>query len=734
MKRRLPEKTCLIFFLAVIALLLPPAEAFAERISVIITSNLEGRTMLQGEDYDRNDELLLLGQSILYEKSRNRGDLYVDLGNAFYPGVLSKYSYGSVMMDFFGFFHCNGVLVSSKDLRIGVDNLKYLRKSRTTKLLSSNIVRNNKQVFDPFFIYQKGSQKTAFIGVSSKKIQFEIAEKNVHGTSLQDYRASLKESIAKAREQGAGSFVLMSGLTTRENITLMKEYPEIRIALCGGDHHGTMYGTRVKRLNLGDGRSIFFAPPGKGYYVLEFDPAREAGASRYMYYPSQYHRIGNGSYREFSNRLELWRRRYRSEGEKRIASVKGKEIPVDEERIAELLRDRYNAEVSLVQRGSVNRTVLKDDVSVYDLYEISNDEFPVFTCRIDGNDLRKVTENISDTVVKGVRDNKVQGVIVDDKRLYRIVSTQSVYEDVAHILRKRDLAYNNHWKSVTDTIREDMENGQALLSDDFGYLDRRFRGTIDVLLSNYLDYADVSRDEEISTPPGQPRSSYTQWGMENMIVCTVYNSLHQFILTPYMNYVELNEEQKDSDTGETSTRKFLVKNLLRGTFEYNLNLNSFVNPYHKSQCETVVKQNEDGLRPTIIRETVGARFKFSSSGGTVRFEGRLGGGFEKQVHDPEDVPLYGLETTILFKWDILQNLTYSFTMDSFFTKAKRDNDNVKGTSRVDLVNAITARINSYLGVSLKYKYFYYHTDELDESYRFRQFITSVDLKTDFKLW
>ena len=73
-------------------------------------------------------------------------------------------------------------------------------------------------------------------------------------------------------------------------------------------------------------------------------------------------------------------------------------------------------------------------------------------------------------------------------------------------------------------------------------------------------------------------------------------------------------------------------------------------------------------------------------------------------------------------------------MDSFVTKAKRDNDNVKGTTRVDLVNALTARINNYLGVSFKYKYFYYHSDELNESYRFRQFITSADLKTDFKLW
>lgn len=734
MKRKLPEAVFYNLLIVFLLIVLFCTSTAAEKMSIIVTSNIEGSAMLRGEDYDRNDELLLLGQSILYEKSRNRGDLYLDLGNAFYPGVLSKFSYGSIMMDFFEFFRCDAVLVSSKDLRIGVDNLKFLRKSRATKLLSSNIVRKNRQVFDPFFIHQKGNKKTAFIGVSSKKIQFEIAEKNVHNTSLSDHRKTLKESIIKAREMGADHFVLMSGLTTRENITLMKDNPEIAIALCGGDHHGTMYGSDVKRLDLGDGRTLFFVPPAKGYYMLEFDTARGGGAARYMYYPSVYHRTENSTYREFANRLELWRRRYQSEGEKQIASVRGKEIAVDEERIAELLRDRYNAEVSLVRRGSVNRTVLKNDVNVYDLYEISNDEFPVFTYKISGSELRIVSDTISGTVVKGIRDNRVQGYPVDDKRLYRITSTQTVFEDVARMVKRRDLTYTNQWKSVTDTIREDMENGQSLLNNDFGYLERRFRGTIDVLLSNYLDYADVSRDDKISTPPGQPKRSYTQWGMENMIVLNVYNSLHQFTLTPYMNYVELNEEQKNTTTGEISTRKFLVKNLLRGTFEYNLNLNSFVNPYHKSQCETVVKHNEDGLRPTIIRETVGARFKLASSGGGVRFEGRLGGGFEKQVHDPEDTPLYGFETTIFFKWDFLHNLSYSFTMDSFLTKAKKQNDNVNGTTRIDLVNAVTARINNYLGVSVKYKYFYYHSDELDENYRFKQYITSIDLKTDFKVW
>jgi 2',3'-cyclic-nucleotide 2'-phosphodiesterase (5'-nucleotidase family) len=124
--------------------------------------------------------MLLLGQSLIAESVHGVPfDLYIDLGNSFYPGPVSKYSYGSVMMDFFTYFNCAATLVSSRDISIGLTNLEFLAKGRTTKLLSINITRDNTPVFNPYFIISHDSRKIGFIGVTSSEISLTIADKKI---------------------------------------------------------------------------------------------------------------------------------------------------------------------------------------------------------------------------------------------------------------------------------------------------------------------------------------------------------------------------------------------------------------------------------------------------------------------------------------------------------------------------------------------------------------------------
>ncbi|MBP7583044.1 MAG: hypothetical protein KBA61_03350, partial [Spirochaetes bacterium] len=133
----------IIACILLIALAALPVPARArESLSLVVTANLEGRASL-GMEEEENDFLLKLGQSLIHEKGRGRAELYLDLGNAFYPGALSRFSFGSVMMDFFGFFDCAATLISSQDMRIGVNNLDFVKHNRKTRLLSANIVRRD---------------------------------------------------------------------------------------------------------------------------------------------------------------------------------------------------------------------------------------------------------------------------------------------------------------------------------------------------------------------------------------------------------------------------------------------------------------------------------------------------------------------------------------------------------------------------------------------------------------
>ncbi len=80
------------------------------------------------------------------------------------------------MMDYFNYLGCDATLVSSRDLRIGIDNLEFLRKGRKTRLLSTGITRGKQRYFSPYFVYAKNTASVAIIGIPSRKIRFDIAE------------------------------------------------------------------------------------------------------------------------------------------------------------------------------------------------------------------------------------------------------------------------------------------------------------------------------------------------------------------------------------------------------------------------------------------------------------------------------------------------------------------------------------------------------------------------------
>jgi hypothetical protein len=258
---------------------------------------------------------------------------------------------------------------------------------------------------------------------------------------------------------------------------------------------------------------------------------------------------------------------------------------------------------------------------------------------------------------------------------------------------------------------EDLQNKQIVLREDYDYLDRRFRTTIDASLSNFIDDSSVEKGDNIETPAGQPSKSYNKWGLENTVDITTYNKYHRFVFTPYMFY----SRQDDS----------YLNNILRGTILYDYNLSEIFKPYNKFRYDTVVEE-VDGQRPSLVRETMGmsAAYKY--------FTGKLGFGFEQEVQDPSEAPLYGVEFIVGARVPFLTHFTYTFDLDTF--TGIIDEGGGQWQTRSEINNGVSAKINSYLSLSFRHKYFYYDEDATGESYENSQFITSLDLKSDWKFW
>lgn len=676
--------------------------------TVLLTSNTQGKFNLETENQDSEDPLLILAQNILAER-QNGVDIYLDLGNAFYPGVLSKYSSGSIMMDFLDYFSCNATLVSAKDLQIGLKNLEFLQNNKKARLLSSNISRGEDTVFTPYFFADIKDTRIAIVGVSSKKIKFDIAEKRLYDIHLEDESVALEPVFKEIRATGVEHILLLSGLELNQTIQLLETFPEIDMAICGGDYIGKLYSTKVSRIDLADGRSIVMTDESTDYYILKL--AVNKGISirsvePRMAFPIETHQR---RYQQFAYRCALWKEKFQKDSDQLIASLDGKEYMPDDLMLAQLLSDRFNSEIAVVDRYTIQKYPAKKDIRHSDLISLVNFDYNIFTFFLTGEQLKALHMQADGLVIANLDENlTIQGYPLDGKRQYKVAATQSAFENIEQIIGS-EIAYSNTWKTVSELLFEDLKNEQVALRENSIHLDRRFRTIVDVSLSNFIINSHVERGENIQTPVSQPAKSYSKWGLENEIDLIFYNKYHRFWLTPYMIYM-----RQDDD---------YLHNLLRGTFLYEYNLSDALKPYNKFQFDTVVVET-DRQRPMELRETVGI------STYSKYFDGKLGIGFEKKIQDPAEDALYGIEALIGVRYTFLDHFTYELDTDTFL--GKRDGGN-RWKLRSEIENSISAKINSYLSVSLRYKYFFLR-EETGEDYRNSQIITSVDLNTGWKFW
>ncbi len=696
-------------------------EALAKTmVKLLLTSNIQGKAIPKIQNQESEDPLLLLAQSILAEKEKGV-DLYLDLGNGFYPGVISKYSSGSIMMDFFDYFGCAATLISSKDMQIGLQNLEFLQKSRDVHLLSANIGRSDSTVFSPYFLKEINGISIAFVGLSSStRLEFDIAEEDLYGTELIDVKEALDAVLKEIEDLGIKHIVLLSGLRLINTLKVLEDYKQIEMALCGGDYTGRLFESRTSRIDLNDGRSIVMLDRKFDFYTLDLEVGDRISIQSLTSRNASPQSSFNERYLSFVNRLTLWKENYLTEQHQRIIQI-DREYLLDDQRFLQLMRDHFDCEIAIADQDTINPYPIKSDISQSDLLGLVNLDFKIFTFFLSGGQVSKVVGGLeeSELVIAGIiKKDKIhiQGYPIDSARRYKVAATQSVLRKIRRLFG-RDFEYHNSWKTVTELITQDLKNKKVILRDDFSYLDDRYRSFIDVYLSNFITSGNVDRSREIETPSDQPGKSYTKWGLEDIVDLTLYNKSHRFVLSPYVQYARQDDQY--------------INNLLRGTFLYEYNLSEKLRPYNKFQCDTVVDETEAGLRPVLIRETIGG----SLYGDYLT--GKIGLGLEKKVKDPVEEALYGVETILGFNYPFWKYLTYKLTIDSFVSS--QNSLDGKWGLRSEINNILSINFNAFLSLSLRHKYFYLFEpgtgdNDIDQDYRSSQLFTTLDLKSDWKFW
>ncbi len=681
-------------------------------LRIVITSNLSGAFSPSAENQEKNDPVILTGQSVISEKKKG-ADIYIDLGNAFYPGVIAKYSFGSAMMDFFKYTGCDLTLVSSSDLMLGTNTLEFLRKGSSTRLVSGNLLQKGKNIFLPYRLVKRKNLRIAFIGLSSRKIFVDIAEKNLYEVELGDEQDILNRALGDIKKAGIEYVVLLSGLDDKTNLALLNRFKEIDLVISGADRRRGIFDERIMRMDAADSRSLIGAYRGSGYYLLDLNMDGKIEVKNFRFFRSVYHKTESKSYREFISRITRWKEHYLQKTGKIIAVAEGRVIRLNGTLASHLMRDIFNTEIAVLMRDSVTSFTGADSVSESSILAAINDIYPVFVFTLSGSEVLKIKPFLERMITTGIKEKKVQGYDISPERLYRVSATQPVFEMMEKELGRK-IEYTNTWKNLAEIVVSDLKGKRALLKKDFGYIDNRFRMTVDVLLSNFFQKSTIRNRDRIDPPTGQSGESYERWGVEDRIDFTLYNRYHRFVLTPYIHYVKEGEEY--------------INNLLRGTFLYSLNLGWLIHPYHKLQADSVVSRDE-GKRPTIMRETVGGNIESGF------ITGKIGIGFEKHIHDEREPAIYGFEALLTVKYDFLKMFSYSLSLDSFvsFSSAERIMQD-QGYLRGEIENKLSLKVTTLIDLSFKHKYYHYYLFEEDKKFTESLFVTSLDLKTDFKLF
>jgi hypothetical protein len=418
-------------------------------------------------------------------------------------------------------------------------------------------------------------------------------------------------------------------------------------------------------------------------------------------------------YTVFKKRLTLWKKKFLDNAKQLIAEVGEAKYEVDDLRFCQLLRDRFDCELGVVEEGTLNPMPVHRKINQSDFLGMVNQDYNVFVFSLTGSQLQSALKDSEDLVIAGMdrgKGNTIQGASIDSGRSYRVAATQPAMQKIRR-LAGRDIAYQNTWKTVSDLMVDDLNNQRVILLNDYDYLDRRFRMTIDAYMSNFIENSVVTRGEAIDTPPGQPSQSFNKWGLENKIDITFYNKYHRFVFTPYMLYSRQDESY--------------LNNILRGTLLYDYSISDTIKPYNKFQCDTVVEE-VDGKRPVLIRETLGVSTVYKA------LNAKLGLGIEKEVQAPSNPALYGLELILGAKIPFLSHFTYSFDLDSF--GGFQNEEGGQRQIRTEVNNKISADINAHLSLSFRHKYFWLYEDITGETYQNSQLITSLDLKNGWKFW
>ncbi|HRP68097.1 MAG TPA: hypothetical protein PLY93_01005 [Turneriella sp.] len=695
-----------IFFVHITLALFCALAAQAKEVTFYLTSNLAGRFPIGANEKDADSTIIRIAGALRAAKESYPNAYHFDLGNAFYPGRLSRFSFGSLTADYFQMVRLDAGIVAAADLNIGAESLEYIRRARGIRLVSANIFRDKTPLFEPYTVIKKGEVKAAIVGLTSARSLVAYEEAEALELRLALPKDVLTETIERVSTESPDIVVVLTSVSVSDAIQLLAKHRRIDIMICGGDAESALGQSPIRTIELPDGRRLIALPPEASLTKVHLKQTRSG------WQLTEQENVGLLDIPKsaepppsFTRRLRLWQKWYTTDANG-VRDASFSPVTLTPKFAADAVREESNCDVSFIEASDIavtDNSTLTDANQIR--YNVEND-YNIFVFGMTGEALRKFYTKYPGLVYSGFDKNKITGYPIREKVKYRVCATQRGYE-LAERENGESLGGKTQWFGISDAVvnfaKNNEERTPAQTADSYFRLMTTFN------LSNIYESGKISNPGAIETPPGQPTDSYIKWGLENDVNFLFYNRRHAFSFNPYIFYMRQSND--------------IIRNLLRGEVTYTYNTEWYINPYQRNRIDTVVvKDPTTGLRPSLLRETAGGEFSYGI------FTGRLGVGLEKQILDPVNVAFGGIEATLKIQWEFIRGVTYKLAFDSFSATST----NGEWRNRLELNNAMIFTIASPLTFTVSHRYYYFYLGYIQNFYDASVFTFSFDLRSTWK--
>ncbi|WP_248498835.1 5'-nucleotidase C-terminal domain-containing protein [Staphylococcus haemolyticus] len=172
--------------------------------TILHTNDIHGR-------FVENDGRVIGMAKVKGLKDKYNPDLMVDSGDAFQGLPVSNNSKGEEMAKAMNSVGYDAMTVGNHGFDFGYDQLLKLQKQLNFPIVSSNIYKNGKRVFDPSTTVTKNNVRYGIVGVTTPETKTKTSPTAVEGVEFKDPLTSVKQAMNEIKNN-VDVFVILSHL------------------------------------------------------------------------------------------------------------------------------------------------------------------------------------------------------------------------------------------------------------------------------------------------------------------------------------------------------------------------------------------------------------------------------------------------------------------------------------------------------------------------------------------